>query len=170
MAKRLLIVATLAALLHAAPASGQQYPPGDNELVTLSDTTVVPGQEITITASGFAPAADVTATFASQPVVIARGTADASGTATMTGTIPADATPGSHSITVSGQGADGSPRELTASLVVLGPGGGAGAGLPRTGTSTLPLTGVAAALLGVGAAFFLTARRRRAKAVTAADD
>jgi hypothetical protein len=183
MAKRLLIVvaltplltAVLTALLTAAPAHGQDYPPGDDESITISDTTLVPGQTFTITATGFASGAETTATFFSEPVVIARGTADGSGTVTLTATVPEDATLGTHTITVSGMGADGELLELSATVEVVAPGAGAGpdadAGadgdLPRTGRNTLPLTGIAAALLAIGGAIVLGARGRRGAAEAA---
>jgi LPXTG-motif cell wall-anchored protein len=177
VAKRLLIVAALAALLHAAPAAGQEYPPGDDgdgdEAVTVDDATLRRGEEFTITATGFAPGALVTATFFSTPVVIGTSTADASGAVIITASVPEDAAFGSHTILVSGEDADGGLLELTATVEVVGAAGagvGAGVDLPRTGTTTLPLTGVAAVLLSVGGAFFLTARRSRAKAVSSTDD
>src|SRR5512138_2371710 len=92
-----LMVSVAALLALATPAHGQQYPPGQFG-VFVSDTTVVPGQTITISAGIFASGSTVTFTFFSQPVTLGTATADADGVATIEATIPSDATPGTHTI------------------------------------------------------------------------
>lgn len=171
MIKRALtLVTSVAALVAlATPAHGQQYPPGQFG-VFVSDTTVVPGQTITISAGVFSPGSTVTFTFFSQPVTLGSATADADGVATIEATIPLNATPGTHTITASGVAPDGSPLEVSTTVTVLaaddgvaaaGAGGIAG-GLPRTGEEPLPLARIAAALLAVGGGLLFVTRRRRA--------
>lgn len=175
MIKRALIVAVSVVALFAlaAPAWGQQYPPG-SFFVTVSDTTVVPGQTITITAGTFGSGTTVSVAFFSQPVNLGSATAGANGTASLSATIPADATTGAHTITATGTGADGAPVSVSTTVTVVEEGaagaGAAGAGgaagdLPRTGDdSSLPLARIAAALVAVGGGLLFVTRRRRAAA------
>lgn len=164
-----LAISLVALLALAAPANGQQYPPGPFG-VFVSDTTVFPGQTITITAGIFASGSTVTDTFFSQPVELGTATADADGIATLEGTIPLDATPGTHTITASGVAPDGSPLELSTTVTVLAdddgveaPGaGGTSGGLPRTGGESVPIARIGAALLAVGGGLLFITRRRRA--------
>lgn len=165
-----IVISLVALLALAAPAHGQQYPPGPFG-VFVSDTTVFPGQTITITAGVFAPGSTVTDTFFSQPVELGTATANADGVATLEGTIPLNATPGTHTITASGVAADGSPLEVSTTVTVLddddgveapGGAGAAGGGLPITGSESLPIARIGAALLAVGGGLLFITRRRRA--------
>jgi LPXTG-motif cell wall-anchored protein len=169
MIRRCLLAVSLvgAMVVVAAPAGAQQYPPAAN-FIALSDTTLVPGQTFTITAGVFLPGSTVTFTFLSDPVNLGSAIANAVGTASASATVPVDAPLGAHTVTASGQSADG-PLTLSASVTVVpaagagGAGAGAGAGnLPRTGDDTsIPLTRVAAVLLAGGGVLVFTARRRR---------
>lgn len=179
MIKRALtVVISLAALLAvAAPAQGQQYPPAGNFIV-VSDSTVVAGQIIVIQAGTFAPGSTVNFNFFSEHVELGAATADALGVATLSARIPGNAKAGDHTITASGVDDDGSALELSTTVTVLaaddgvaaGPGvrapGVVSGGLPRTGSESLPLTRIAAALFAVGAGLLFLTRRRRAAAVT----
>ncbi len=179
MIKRALtVVVSLAALLAvAAPAEGQQYPPAGNFIV-VSDSTVVAGQVIVIQAGTFAPGSTVTLNFFSDPVALGSATGDALGIATLSARIPGNARAGDHTITATGVDDDGTALELSTTVTVLaaddgvvaGPGirapGAVSGGLPRTGSESLPLTRIAAALLAVGGGLLFMTRRRRAAAVT----
>lgn len=169
MVKRLIATAALAVVLMAAPAAAQQYPPAVNSL-TISDTTPTPGQTIDIQGRTFA--GTVTITLASDPVVIATGTADADGIVTLQATIPANTPLGAHTITAAGQAPDGSELSLSVSINVVpadgaGDGGGSGS-LPRTGDdSSIPLAKLGVALAALGGVITAVAAKRR-KAMAAA--
>ena len=160
MTRRLVALSALfiGALVVAAPAGAQQYPP-QQEGIQTSDSTVSPGQPITV--AGCCIAGEVTITFES--VVLGTTTASpADGSFSVQVTIPADASPGTHTITASGQAFDGSgPVVYSTTVTVSGAAAPTGAGLPRTGSSsTIPLTRVAIMLVVVGSAFVIGARRR----------
>jgi LPXTG-motif cell wall-anchored protein len=174
MIKRALtvIVAVGALLAVSTPAQSQEYPPPTFG-VFVSDSTVFAGQIIIIQAGVFAPGSTVTFNFFSQPVTLGTASADASGVATLEAQIPTTATPGEHTIVASGVAADGSPLEVSTSITVLaddaaagaGAGaGGAGGDLPTTGSDSLPIARVGAALLAVGGGLLFVTRRRRAAA------
>lgn len=179
MSKRALVVAVsvTALLALAAPAHGQPYPPAPL-FTTVSDSTVVRGQVIDITAGTFMAGTNVTFTFTSEPVTLGSDAADADGVAAISAAIPADARLGSHTISASGTGTDGSPLTLSTTVTVVSAEAAAAeavagarpvtvsGALPRTGDSSLPLARVGAALLAVGGGLVFITRRRRAAATT----
>ena len=155
MLKKILVLAAGLLLLGTGVAGAQQYPPAE-ESATVSDTTVEPGQPITIRVEGFQ--GTVTFTLFSAPVVLGTATANSAGVATLTATIPENTTPGTHRIDATGTGLDGQPLTVSVNITVLG----AGTGLPTTGSgSTTPLTQTAVAALAAGGLLVLLANRRR---------
>jgi LPXTG-motif cell wall-anchored protein len=135
---------------------------------------VVPGEDVTISGSGFAAGTPYTITFHSTPQLLARGTTPQSGTITRTVKVPSNATPGHHTIVLLGTDASGGPRELDVAVTVVGnigstqtQGGGTG-GLPGTGAdgNLMPLLGVGGGLVLVGAGFVGVSRKRRSSAHT----
>ena len=167
MRMRLLAVAgfVMASALAATPAVAQQYPPAEN-LLTLSDTTLVGGQPVTITAGSFLEGATVSFSFASDPVTLGSATANADGRATLTASIPGNASPGQHTITASGDSVDG-PLLVSSTVTVSGgaadtPATTSAAELPPTGvgdaTSMAAIVAVIALALG-GALLFIVRRR-----------
>lgn len=165
MIKRILLLAA-ALVLAATPgvAQAQGYD-GDGDFIAVSDTTVAPGQPITI--SGCCFVGDVTIDILSTPRRLGTATADANGVFTATVTIPTDIAPGEHTITATGQNADGSGTlVLRFPITILGAGAadgvrtGTGA-LPRTGADAFPLAqaGLALVLVGAGAVFSVRNRR-----------
>ena len=168
MKRRLLAVAgfVIASTLVAAPAVAQQYPPAENYL-TLSDTTLVSGQPLTIAAGTFLDGTTVSFTFNSAPVTLGAATANADGRATLSAPIPANATPGQHTITASGESVNG-PLEVSAAVTISGGAADApattnAAELPPTGVGAVTLTAgvVAVIALALGGVLMLVARRRR---------
>jgi hypothetical protein len=157
------------AVVFAAPAGAQVYPPNRCSLA-LSASAAIPGQTIVAGSAscspGFAAGATVTLTLESDPVYLATATADANGQFSTPVTIPANATPGSHSVVATGQGAGGSAPTIRAGLMIMsgtadaGARGEAAGALAFTGSDSLPLVGIALALLTVGTAFVLAVRRR----------
>jgi hypothetical protein len=160
MRKRLIVVfATgLFSLALASPAVAQTtpYPPGGSG-ISVSSSTVGPGGTITATVTGMPPNTLVTFTFQSAPVVVGTAMSDASGTATLTFTIPAGIAPGVHTISASGGGVT-----KTITITVTGPSVPAGGGSIRakTGFDLARPLGIALVLLIVGGATIVLARRR----------
>ncbi|SDC34608.1 alpha-1,6-glucosidases, pullulanase-type [Sanguibacter gelidistatuariae] len=124
--------------------------------VSLSATSVRPGETVTVTGSGFAPGETVQVWIHSTPQLLAARVAGADGTFTAAVTVPVDATVGKHAIRVVGLT---SALEASAPLTVVAVVGGGGE-LGTTGFS--PIIGVAGVLLLIlGAGVYLTARNRR---------
>jgi len=111
--------------------------------VTLSDTTVDPGQTITLSAQGFKPGSVVAVDFLSTPVSIGQLTAQANGSVSGSVTIPITATAGAHTIRLTGANSDGTARVLSAAVTVSNT-------LPRTGGNTWTTLRIAVLLLGLG--------------------
>jgi LPXTG-motif cell wall-anchored protein len=161
MLKKVVALVAMVLLVGATAAGAQEYPPA-GDTVTVSDTTVEPGEPITVNAQVYQPSSTVTFTFFSEPVMLGTDTANGSGVASLTATIPANATPGTHRIDATGTGADGQPLTVSVNVTVLG--ATAGSNLPTTGSgSTAPLTQMAVAALAGGGLLVLLANRRRAE-------
>lgn len=144
------------------PAANNQYPPSACGLA-LGRSQVRPGEALSVSGGGFRPNSAVTIVFRSAPVTLGSATTDASGAFTTTVTIPADATPGTHTIAATGVNPNGTPRELASTITVLGAETARGGTLPRTGASMAVPVGISgAALVAVGSLAVLAARRRRA--------
>lgn len=193
MVKRLLLVSGLVIglVVAAHPGGAQQYPPG-TFFLSLSDTTVVPGQTITATGRVTPGATSVSFAFFSEEEDVGTSVPDDDGNFSHTLTIPSNATPGNHTITAT----DNTGLELSAAVTVVSAGAGAGAGgagagaagagaaagkgavgarevgagggLPRTGDNlAVPLLRAGAVLLALGGLLvFLTRRRRGSTAST----
>lgn len=82
---------------------------------TLSVESVAPGGSVTIAGDGFEPDEELIVELRSDPVQLGTTTADGSGAASATVTIPADTAPGTHTLALVGAG-----HEVTATLLVLG--------------------------------------------------
>ncbi|MBW3615785.1 MAG: LPXTG cell wall anchor domain-containing protein [Actinobacteria bacterium] len=165
MIKRILLLAGALALMASPGVAQAQYQEGN--FVAVSDTTVTLGQPITI--SGCCFVGDVVIDIFSTPQRLGTATADANGTFTATVTVPTDIAPGEHTITATGQNADGSGTlVLRFPITVLGAGaadtdtaGRLTGALPRTGAEAFPLAqgGLALILVGAGAVFSVRNRR-----------
>lgn len=70
----------------------------ENEHTVVAPTSAEAGDAIAVTGTGFDPNEEVTVELHSNPVTLTIVTADAAGTFTASGTIPADAAAGDHSI------------------------------------------------------------------------
>ncbi len=128
MQLRALIRPAMLALVAAGMLSGTasaQYSGG----LTASDTTVKPGQPITVSGDGYAGGAQVTITLESHPVTLKTTTANSSGAFSESVTIPNDMEPGQHTIFARGAGASGGTRELSIPITVTGEGGRGGGGV-----------------------------------------
>lgn len=96
-----------------APGGSQETGPA-----TASDITLDPGQPVEVRGAGYAPNQDLTVTFFSEPVSLGAVRSDTSGAYRAAVTIPLGAEPGSHSIVVAGQSANGGSRRTTAAVTV----------------------------------------------------
>lgn len=176
MIKRSIALAAAALVLSMSPAAhAQQYPPTAAAL-TVSDTTVNPGQAVTVSGSGYANRARVTIIFESTPVELGTATTDDAGRFSTQVRIPSDATPGAHTIRATGLGPDGRPVIRSAGVTVLGATTSGGpvsrsgpaarsGGLARTGSdNSISLTQAGAVLILAGAGLVAVVRRRRASA------
>jgi LPXTG-motif cell wall-anchored protein len=171
MMKRLLVATGLviALVLAASPAGAQQYPPSAF-FVSVSDTTVVPGQTVTVSGSVTPGASGVEVSFFSVEVSLGSATPAVDGAFSLSATIPSDATVGEHTITAvdstglelsTGVTVVGAGQATAAAAGAAGAGGTGGGGLARTGGESLPLVGIAAVLLAGGGLLVLGSRRRR---------
>ena len=173
--------------LLASPATAQPYPPSSDQGLTVSETTVTPGQEITVSGDGAEPGATVTFTLkrssqalggnrslaagpglaslaaairpqAQASIPLGSTTANGDGEYTATLTIPSGTDPGVYTLTASSGGA-----VLAVVTIRVVAAGGVG-DLPFTGGNVLPGLAIGAALILAGGLLLLSLRRRRSTA------
>ncbi|MBD8207785.1 hypothetical protein IFU08_12375 [Microbacterium sp. CFBP 8790] len=120
--------------------------------VSLSSSTVARGNQVTVSASGFAAGESVEIWLHSTPVKLLSTAAGVDGTISKTVTIPSDAAIGSHKIEVRGATSGSAYASLTVAK------GLAVTGFDRTSTTAAGI-GASVLILG-GIAFVLVARRR----------
>lgn len=125
---RLAVLTTLVVVLGAtAGPAFAQYPPGAPP-GAVSDATLVPGQPLTVSSTGWAPGSTVAIDFLSDPVRIGAAVPDATGAFAVEVDVPEGATPGPHTVRLSGTAIDGEPRVSDLSVTVVGDGDGDGGG------------------------------------------
>lgn len=130
-----------------SPAPTITHSPG--VALTLSKVVASVGDRLTVSAAGFAPGETLRVEVHSDPIVVARATANAQGVADVTITVPkVDA--GAHRVVVVGET---SGKVASAALQVK-------AGLPNTGASTTTLLLVVAGLLAAAGGVLLLRRRQ----------
>ncbi len=179
MLKKIILLLTVGLVLTTTgSADAQLYPPQacNPGVLSASDTTVVPGQQISVSGCGFAPNTPIEITFESVPQLlrtILSGPASSATTESFSTdvVIPSDAAVGRHTLKASGLAADGrnplvlsTPIEVTAAGAPLERGGGSGSGSPlaRTGSdAAVRLLQAGLALVLVGAGLVAVVRRRR---------
>lgn len=163
----LMAFTTVTLLLGVVGPAAAQYPPVSDDGVVISDTTVFPGQVVTVSGSGWLPGSTVTLTLYSDPVELGTATVEDDGTFTIDVVIP-EVSPGTHTLEIRGTDDSGEPRVEELTIEVLAPGAGlddaaatADMGLAFTGAHTAVGVALAAALLLTGGVTLLVARRRR---------
>jgi endo-alpha-N-acetylgalactosaminidase len=127
---------------------------------SISKPTATPGQSVVVSAAGFTPNSPVSVDMHSS-TAIHLTTLNASSTgAVVSVVIPANTPPGAHTITLTGQLADGSTQTSTANIKVVTtlPSNSA---LPFTGAVFYPLLGSGVVLMGAGIMLVAVGRRRR---------
>lgn len=167
---RALIGATfvaVAVMASGATAGAQSYGEPD-ETLTISDSTLIPGAPFQVTGGGFMPDSPVEVIFNSTPTLLGVLTASATGTASGSFDVPANAAPGAHRVDMVGLDPDGNSRVLSVSVTVAAAGAAAtparsstpGSALAFTGTTTLTLVALGALLLAGGVTVMQLRRRR----------
>ena len=164
-------LATVLAVLAAtavgyAPAQAQTttcpssttYAPSSGT-ATVTDSTVTPGQTVTVSGGGFASGSTVTISLNPGGTALGSDTAGADCSFSAAVTIPTSVLAGSYTIQASGTDPSGNARVLSAAVTV-----GAAGGLPTTGSNnTEPLTVAGIGLILIGAAAVVVVRRRRSQ-------
>ena len=118
----------------------------------ITESSLIPGQPVTLTLGRFTPGALVQLVVASTPRVIGKGYAKANGTVTLSGTLPTSLSAGRHTLAVYSP-ATGTGFRQTITVTATNT-------LPATGSDTPLLTLFGLSLLAMGVLF--TARRRLA--------
>src|SRR5262245_12071821 len=150
---------TLYVAVPATPAQAQGYL-GD-ATCGVSDTTLGPGDTVTITGDHWQAGSTVTFTLQPEGINLGSATVGANGSFSATVTIPASVQAGSHSIVCSGIDVEGHNVSRGTTIQILG--GAVGGGAAFTGTTlNVPLwLAIIVALFAVGVAFVVIGRRRR---------
>ena len=166
MQKRLVRLCGLAAAVSlvaitliwiAAPSNAVPTPPYGSGTTdaSVSETNPNPGDAITVEMTGCNPGDTVTVVLHSDPVTLGTMTANASGVATGTFTIPAGFS-GAHTIVVT-DNQTGISRSIA---ITIGGAASSSGALPSTGTAVIAFGVLAAILLGSGGLILLLGRRR----------
>ena len=155
--------------LVAMPASAAPYPP-KKPTCEVSDTTLSPGDQVTVSGKHWKPGSTVTFTLRPEGLPLGSATVGTNGKFSHVVTIPGGVTAGPHRIECSGTDRKGDPAvlgtDITISGIVTAAGGG---GAAFTGsTFNVPLwTVIVASLLVLGVALVMLGRRRRRRALRA---
>ncbi len=153
-------VVAVAALSAAAPALAAGYSP-DGPTVATPSSSVTNGGSTTVSGQGWMPGSTVTLAIHSTTQSLGTATAGSDGSFTADVALPClDA--GSHTITATGTGADGSSKTASTSVTLSGGCDPATGTLPHTGSDSTPMLTLVAGLLLVGAVLLIAARRRSA--------
>jgi LPXTG cell wall anchor motif len=178
------VAITAGLTLLAGPAFAQSYPP-DSSNLTVSESTLSPGESFTISGDGADPNAIVTFTLTrsssalgtsraiaaapalaravaavrplAQSRVLGRTRANGAGEFSATLTIPSGTDPGVYTVTAS---SNGEVLAVVTIRVVATAGGGVG-DLPFTGGNVLPGLAIGATLIVAGGLLLLSLKRRQ---------
>jgi hypothetical protein len=143
-----------------APAAPSDLPKADGPLATSdADGAVTAGQQITLSGDGYLPGSTVELSIYSTPISLGQAIVGADGRFTVTVTLPASLTNGTHHLVATGVDANGNVRYLVVEVTVSG---GVVTGLAYTGFSALPYAGAGALALLIGAGLLVASRRRQA--------
>jgi hypothetical protein len=174
---------TVGLTLLAGPAFAQEYPPGQSGL-TVSESTVSPGESFTVSGDGAEPGATVTFTLkrsssalgvssavaagprlarlvaavrpqAQSSISLGSTTANADGEYSATLTIPSGTEPGVYTLTASSGG------EVLDVVTIRVAASSAIGDLPFTGGNVLPGLAIGATLIVAGGLLLLSLKRRR---------
>jgi hypothetical protein len=154
-----LMIALLVGLV-ATPASAQQYPP-KKPTCKVSDSSISPGDQVTVSGKHWQPGSTVTFTLQPEGIDLGSATVGQNGKFSAVVTIPDNVDPGAHTIVCSGIDRKGDPFVLAITVQILGVVGGGGAAFTGT-VLNVPLWMVLiAALFAAGVVAVAIGRRRR---------
>ncbi|MCV0376983.1 endonuclease/exonuclease/phosphatase family protein [Microbacterium sp.] len=164
-------------------AKPEPEPEPEQPNVQLGAASVAAGSDVTISGTDFPATTALRIELRSTPMPLGTATTDASGAFRATVTVPADASPGAHSIVVidpdgaettvaltvtasiGGESPGGTPGGAPGTGGAAAPGSGGGTvksdSLATTGADSMPLLLGGALLLGVGLGLVVWRRRRR---------
>lgn len=148
-------------LLSGGASAAPTYPPPTSSApggIQVSDTTPQPGETITVSGQGCQANTPLTVFFDSTQ--IGSGTTDANGSFSISVTIPSDASPGHHTISVTGANCPGS-NVLGIEVVAPSSASGGGGTLAGTGVAVVGIGALGVVLLAGGAMMLMAGRRRR---------
>jgi LPXTG-motif cell wall-anchored protein len=156
MIRKILGIAALLVVVTTGAAQAQDYPPATNS-ISCNKSSAAPGEDITCTAQSYTGATSFD--ILSTPVRLGTVTANANGVAVINTKIPANTTPGQHSIQSTGTGRNGQQTlTLSTNITITG----TGTAIPRTGSSdSLPMATIGVSAVAVGGLLLLLANRRR---------
>jgi hypothetical protein len=159
-----LMIALLVGLV-ATPASAQPYPP-KKPTCQVSDTTVSPGDQVTVSGKHWRPGSTVTFTLQPEGINLGSTTVGVNGKFSAVLTIPEDVVPGPHTIQCSGINRRGDPVVRAITIQILAGVVGGGGGTAFTGTVlNVPLWMVLIAALFVAGVVTVAIGRRRRRSV-----
>lgn len=144
-------------------ASAQPYPPPRNPTCNVSDTTLSPGEQVTVTGKHWRPGSTVTFTLQPEGINLGSTTVGQNGKFSAVLTIPTNIEPGPHTIECSGISRRGNTVVRAIAIQILGGVVSGGGGTAFTSTVlNVPLWIVLiAALFAAGVVVFALGRRRR---------
>ena len=156
-----LLIALLVGLV-AAPALAQKYPP-KKPTCQVSDTTISPGDQVTVSGKHWKPGSTVTFTLRPEDINLGSTTVAQNGKFSAVVTIPEDnVEPGAHTIVCSGNSRKGDPFVLATTVQILGGAvGGGGAAFTGTVLNVPVWMLLIAALFAAGVVAVAIGRRRR---------
>jgi hypothetical protein len=146
--------------LVAAPASAQQYPP-KKPTCQVSDTTIIPGDQVTVSGKHWKPGSTVNFTLQPEGISLGSATVGQNGKFSAVVTIPESIQPGAHRIVCSGIDRKGDPVVLGIDVQILGVVGGGGAAFTGSVLNVPLWIVLIAALFAAGVVAVAIGRRRR---------
>ena len=157
-----LMIAVLVGLV-ATPAWAQQYPPRPQPTCNVSDTSISPGDQVTITGKHWRPGSTVTFTLQPGGINLGSTTVGVNGKFSAVVTIPTNIVPGTYTIECSGISRRGNPVVRAITIQILGGVVSGGGGTAFTGTIlNVPVwLALVAALFVAGVVVVAIGRRRR---------
>ena len=157
-----LMIALLLSLV-AMPASAQPYPKPKKPTCPVSDTTVSPGDQVTITGKHWQPGSTVRFTLQPEDINLGSTTVGVNGKFSAVLTIPNNIVPGPHTIQCSGLNRRGVPVVRAITIQIVGGVVAGGGGTSFTGTIlNVPLWMLlTVALFAAGVTAVALGRRRR---------
>ena len=146
--------------LMATPASAKKYPP-KKPTCEVSDTSLAPGDQVTISGKHWKPGSTVTFTLRPEGLPLGSATVGTNGKFSAVVTIPSGVTAGPHTIECSGINRRGDPFVAGTAVQILAIVGGGGSAFTGS-TLDVPLwVVILAGLFALGVALAMFGRRRK---------